>query len=166
MRRVQIPVRLSTDSINHAKRVIEEEYALVLERGKELARRLSEIGIYEASYRFTTAMYDGDMSDIDVTAIEDGNGYKIIASGKAVCFIEFGAGVYHNGTEPYPNPRPQGIVGIGEYGRGQGKKQGWVYRDGTGARTFTRGNPAAMPMFYAHEEMKQAIRHIAEEVFV
>ena len=126
--------------------------------------RLGEIGVREASVRFTTAIYDG-VNDSSVSLETISDGYCIKAEGKAVAFIEFGAGVYHNPGEPYPKPRPTGIVGIGEYGKGRGKRQAWGFKDDSGNLVITHGNPAAMPMWYASEEMRNNILKIAKEVF-
>lgn len=130
----------------------------------KLLRMLSEIGVREASVRFTTAMYDGT-NDTSVNLKISQKGCIIEAKGQAVAFIEFGAGVYHNPGEPYPDPRPEGIVGIGEYGKGRGKRKAWGYRDDSGELVVTHGNPAAMPMWYASEEMRSKLQQIAEEVF-
>lgn len=133
------------------------------QRKNLLLQRLAELGAHEASVRFTTAIYDGD-NDVEVEVKPSDTGWVIIAAGQAVCFIEFGSGVHHNGAEPYPNPRPPGIVGIGEYGQGKGKWQAWGYYDGD-ELVITRGNPAAMPMWYASEEVRRSIEKIAREVF-
>ena len=125
---------------------------------------LANIGVREASFRFTTAIYDG-VNDSSVTLEPITDGYRILAEGKAVAFIEFGSGVYHNPGEPYPNPRPEGIVGIGEYGHGYGKRPAWGFKNENGELVITRGNPAAMPMWYASEEMRNAIEEIARKVF-
>ena len=125
---------------------------------------LAYIGVKEASVRFTTAIYDG-VNDSSVTLKPIDDGYCIVAEGHAVAFIEFGAGVYHNPGEPYPDPRPEGIVGIGEYGKGYGKRQAWGFRDESGELVVTRGNPAAMPMWYASEEMRNVIKKKFVEVF-
>ena len=130
----------------------------------ELLEKLAYIGVKEASIRFTTAMYDGvNDSSVTLEPIKDGDCIK--AEGRAVAFIEFGAGVYHNPREPYPNPRPTGIVGIGEYGKGYGKRRAWGFRDESGELVITHGTPAAMPMWYASEEMRTAIIKIFKEVF-
>ena len=131
---------------------------------KQLLEGLARIGLKEASVRFTTAMYDG-INDVSVHLDEIDNGYTIVADGKAVAFIEFGAGVYHNTGEPYPNPRPQGVVGIGEYGKGQGKRKAWGYKDENDELVITRGNPATMPMWYASEEIKDSVLRVVKEVF-
>ena len=130
----------------------------------KLLEELAYIGVQEASIRFTTAIYDG-VNDSSVTLEPISDGYCIVAEGKAVAFIEFGAGVYYNPGEPYPNPRPSGIVGIGQYGKGHGKRKAWGFRDESGEMVITHGNPAAMPMWYASEEMRDAIKAKFLEVF-
>lgn len=159
-----IKMSLSTKSIGQALNELKAYRNSIESREKELLEELANIGVREASVRFTTAMYDG-VNDSEVTLETIENGYRIVAEGKAVAFIEFGAGVYHNPTEPYPNPRPDGIVGIGEYGKGYGKRQAWGFKDESGELVITHGNPAAMPMWYASEEMRNSILKIARGVF-
>ena len=164
MRKTVIKCDLSRQDIERAIVDLKEYKKKFLEREKRLLERLGEIGIKEASVRFTTAMYDG-INDVSVKLDKSKNGYVIMAEGKAVAFIEFGAGVYHNTSEPYPNPRPSGIVGIGEYGSGKGKRKAWGYLDESNKVVITRGNPAAMPMWYASEEIKNKVLEIVKEVF-
>ena len=104
-------------------------------------------------------------NNVTVTVDERDDMTVVIANGEQAVFIEFGAGVYYNKPEPYPNPRPEGIVGIGEYGKGYGSRQAWGYKDEDGELVVTRGNPAAMPMWYASEEMLNAIKSKFLEVF-
>lgn len=159
-----IAMSLSSASIQNAIAEL-KAYRDTLEAKKDkLLGELAKIGVREASVRFTTAIYDG-VNDSSVTLEPISGGYCIKAEGKAVCFIEFGAGVYHNSGEPYPDPRPEGIVGIGQYGKGYGKRQAWGFKDETGELVITHGNPAAMPMWYAREEMRNNILKIAKEVF-
>ena len=155
---------LNTKDINRAIKEVEEYKRDILRKEKLLLEKLAYIGVKEASVRFTTAMYDG-VNDSSVSLEQTSNGYAIVAQGSAVAFIEFGTGVYHNTSEPYPNPRPAGIVGIGEYGQGKGKRKAWGYRDEGGEVVITRGNPASMPLWYATEEMRRSILQIAREVF-
>ena len=155
---------LNTKDINRAIKEVEEYKKDILRKEKLLLEKLAYIGVKEASVRFTTAMYDG-VNDSSVSLEQTSNGYAIVAQGNAVAFIEFGTGVYHNTSEPYPNPRPEGIVGIGEYGQGKGKRKAWGYRDEGGEVVITRGNPASMPMWYATEEMRRSILQIAKEVW-
>ena len=155
---------LSTASIGQAINELKAYRDSLESRKEKLIEELARIGVQEASVRFTTAIYDG-ANDSEVTLETIENGYSIVASGKAVAFIEFGAGVYHNPSEPYPNPRPNGIVGIGEYGKGYGKRQAWGFQNESGELVITHGNPAAMPMWYASEEMRNSILKIARRVF-
>ena len=169
----------SISSIRQGAAEIRAYSKWVEQKSRQLAEELSLIGINEASIRFATAMYDGT-NDVQVMTEESADGdnyvFKIIASGQVVCFIEFGAGVYHN-TAAYPLPKPEGVVGIGEYGSHKGKQNywgyygdnpgsnGWVVETKKGSVVITHGNPAAMPMYYASSEMKQKILSIAREVF-
>lgn len=158
-------MRVSASSIRDAINEL-AAYRDSLEAKKDkLLEELANIGLREASIRFTTAMYDAGVNDVHVTLTSNKDGYCILAEGKAVAFIEFGAGVYHNSGEPYPNPRPEGIVGIGEYGKGHGKRKAWGFRNESGELVITHGNPAAMPMWYASEEMRSKIKSKFLEVF-
>ena len=160
----KIRTSLSSRDLSRAIKELKAYRDSIEAKEQQLLDELANIGVREASIRFTTAMYDGT-NDVSVTLEPIANGYRIVAAGQAVCFIEFGAGVYHNQGEPYPNPRPAGVVGIGEYGEGRGKRQAWGFRDDSGELVITHGNPAAMPMWYASEEMRNSILTIARRVF-
>lgn len=165
---------LSMSSISNAITELEQYKRWVEQKASELAEALSEVGIYEASIRFANAMYDGSNQVYVETVKNNENTYEIKAEGEVVAFIEFGAGVYYNSAD-YPLEKPPGIVGIGEYGNHNGRKQGWVYPADKGVGSngrqikpnwvFTRGNPAAMPMYYASKEMQDKLLSVAREVF-
>ena len=159
-----IKMGLSASSIDNAIAQLKAYRNYIDVKTDLLLKELANIGVREASVRFTTAMYDG-VNDSSVSLETVSNGYAIVAEGHAVAFIEFGAGVYHNSGEPYPDPRPEGIVGIGEYGKGHGKRQAWGFKGESGELVITHGNPAAMPLWYASEEMRSKILKIAREVF-
>ena len=167
-----ISFELSEQSINQAIKELEQYKKELLKKMERFIEELAIIGLKEASIRFTTAIYDG-VNDVSVSLNGKGNTFIIKAKGKAVAFIEFGSGVTHNTSEPYPNDRPTGIVGIGEFGDGKGKRKAWYYKGDPGSNgemqsngvVKTRGNPAAMPMWYATEEMKDSITKLAREVF-
>lgn len=159
-----IQMNLSVSSIENAIKEVKAFRDSLDQKKDRLLEELANIGMREASVRFTTAMYDG-VNDSHVTLETISNGYAVVAEGHAVAFIEFGAGVYHNSGEPYPDPRPEGIVGIGEYGKGYGKRKAWGFRNEAGELIITHGTPAAMPLWYASEEMRGKIAKIAKEVF-
>ncbi|MBS6475121.1 MAG: hypothetical protein KH354_03965 [Clostridiales bacterium] len=159
-----IKIQLNVRSIDRAIKELKEYQEWVLKKTDELMERLAEIGAAEASIRFARAYYDG-YHDAEVSAEPIENGWVIKAQGQAVCFIEFGAGVYFNGSEPYSGERPSEISKIGEYGKGYGKRNAWAYYDKAGNTVLTHGTPAAMPMYHAGRVIQQEMNRIAKEVF-
>ena len=90
----------------------------------------------------------------------------VIANGEDAVWVEFGAGVYHNGSagsSPHPNGSELGFT-IGGYGKGMGKKEVWGYYEGDELR-LTHGTPAIMPMYNAVKTVCDEITSIAREVF-
>lgn len=129
--------------------------------------------MHEASVRFSSAQYDGT-NDSNVSIEQTQNGYRVVASGNAVAFIEFGTGVHYNSGSSYPLPKPSGIVGIGEYGKKHGKKDKWQYIGDPGTNgvvsndgrvVTTHGNPAQMPMYHALTAMQDEVERIVREAF-
>lgn len=162
-----IKMDLSPQSIDKAINEVKQYRKWVQEKTNQLAERLAMIGIKEASIRFNGAFIDSAVgNDTQLSVERTANGYEVVARGTQVWFIEFGTGVYYNGSEPYPNPpgRPEGVGGIGSYGKGKGNNDFWYYKDEDGKHR-THGMPAAMPMYYATVEMENNIRRIAREVF-
>lgn len=157
------------NTLNAIKRVSSTD-----KKALELCRRLAEIGVQSASVRFASALYAGH-NDASVSLVPLSNGYEVIAEGESVCFIEFGSGVHYNGTGIYPLSLPDGVSEIGTFGKGKGAHDYWFYKGEPGTLgqpsskrdglVYTHGNPASMPMYYASEEMHDAIYKIAKEVF-
>lgn len=160
----KIEVRLSDSGINSAIKELKAYQKWVEQKTQLLTEKLAILGAGNASVRFARATYDGE-NDSQVSVSKTSNGWVIRAEGNAVFFIEFGAGVYFNGAEPYPKPRPPMVDKIGEYGQGKGKRNSWGYYDEGGELHITRGTPAAMPMYYAAVEMERELLRIAKEVF-
>ena len=142
----------------------------------EVCKQLAEVGKETASVGYSNFVLhegipSGDDVDwyertpkIDVRVEPTENGYKVVAEGDELYFVEFGAGVYYNGSEAYPGERPEGIVGIGQYGKGYGNRNAWAFDDGSG-KVVTRGNMPSATMYYASEDMKREIERITKEVF-
>lgn len=137
----------------------------------ELPVRLAEIGKPIASIGFASAPYNENhhiahyprSAVVDIRRAED-NTVLLSATGKDVAFIEFGAGVYYNGEGDYPIPKPPGIVGIGEYGMGQGKRNFWKFPAIDGNMYWTTGTPASYPMYFALKEMQSKVVRVAEQM--
>lgn len=143
-----------------------------------LMAKLAEIGIESATVGFDHAVYDGDNDvSVDQTPKWVGNNKLVIsASGSAITFIEFGAGVFNPGV--HPKAASMGMV-RGAYGKGQGKHKSWVYiGDPSGAKAggkaikkgnktviLTSGNNPNRCMYTAGKAMREDIVKIAREVF-
>lgn len=160
--------KFKVEGIKEAIRDLELFKISVHNKGRKLIRKLAKLGYEVTSAEFADLTWYDD-NDIDVR-IEEKDGKnkfvcEVVADGDAVCFIEFGAGVYYNGTEPYPIERPPQILPIGEYGKGQGKREGWFYKDADGYVQYTHGMPAQMPMYKGFEQMRQEIETVVREVF-
>ena len=158
-----ISVSLDTASISAAVQEL-RDYAKWIERKTaELTRRLSDMGAVNVSLGFSRAFYTGDNS-VTVTVEQQGeNSYSIVANGKAVAFIEFGAGV----TYGYGHPRPTlegNAMGPGTYPSDKGhwnNPKGWYIPGGE----HTYGNPPSMPMYSTATDLRRDLERIAREVF-
>lgn len=146
-------------SIDEALKQIEEYKARFAKREEEFLQKLADIGVGIADDKFKAADYDGD-NDVTVKCEMTDTGVRLIASGEAVAFIEFGAGVARGGG--YLGEKPAGIVGLGEYGKKKGATgKPWYYAHGK----KTDGNPPAMGMYYARNEIVEKVIDTAREVF-
>lgn len=166
----------SRSSTNAAIRAIDDA---VYDRDRKMdvfLRRLTEIGRRKTEELFASAEYDGE-NDVVVTAERTDKGYRIVASGQSVAFIEFGSGV----TMPsYPSDAAAQHT-RGTFGQGKGADpNGWVYvgEQGTGGIPMrsrsgeakpgvyrTKGNPPAAAMYHAVRAMQEAAPGLAREVF-
>lgn len=172
----KITFTLDEKSIDKAIKELEEYKLWVQQKTEELTRRLAEAGAELARINFSRAIYSG-VNDVTVSVVPIAQGHKIIAQGKAVCFIEFGTGVKHNGAKgssPHPKGAEHGML-IGEYGQGRGENKYWYYKGepgnaGTASQkhpglTRTEGVPAQMPMYHAEVAIFHKFAQIAREVF-
>lgn len=93
----------------------------------------------------------------------------VVADGEDAIWVEFGAGVYHNGSAG-SSPHPQGVklgYTIGGYGKGKGKSKVWGYYGvgGKNGLVLTHGTPATMPLYNAMKTVSNKAIAIAREVF-
>ena len=160
---MKITVSLNTTSVDTAIKQVEDYQKKLKEKLLEIARRLAEVGrTYALASYEGESYYHGD-KDITVEVVKTENGYKILAIGKEVCFLEFGAGVFYNGSESYPGVRPSGISKIGEFGKGHGKQNTWYFSSGENGKTH--GNPPTASLYWARKEMEKELPRIVKEVF-
>lgn len=171
---MKIKVRLSDAGLRDAERQIQEYKATLNKKAEEFAKALADKGLDVAKVRFANAEYAGN-NDVSCRVEQNGNTCTIIAEGKAVAFIEFGAGVSHSA---YGGELPAGVGEHGTYGKGNGQHKRWYYYgesgnagtpvkqvDGKGQLNYTDGNEPAMAMWGAVEEMASQVEATWREVW-
>ncbi|MFV0552928.1 MAG: hypothetical protein ACK5L6_13560 [Anaerorhabdus sp.] len=170
-----ITIELSEDSINKAIKELEQYKKDIIRKTNILRQRVAEHIANTAQSGFNGAIVDdllkggAKTAQVDVKVDEQDNVSIIIANGEDAIWVEFGAGVYHNGqagSSPHPKGNELGFT-IGGYGKGMGKRDTWVYyEDGDKSRKiYTHGTPATMPMYNAVKQVVDHITAIAREVF-
>lgn len=142
-------------------------------------KKLAESGIPVIERQMAQASYTYDEKGIESGADTTHNTYvkvdsligmskaTLVLEGREVLFIEFGAGVHHNGSvgsSPHPLGAQYGFL-IGSYGMGNGSKQVWGYYADSGELVLTRGTKATMPMYSADLEIINNVVAIARGVF-
>ena len=160
-------------SIDAAVREIREYSEWVQRKTEELRQRVAYFIAKDASAVFNSAVADDLIGEgavigsVDVVVEDNGNMTLVIANGEDAVFMEFGAGVYYNGSVgSSPNPLGAGLgYTIGSYGKGNGAKNVWGFKGSDGQLHLTHGVPASMPMYKAMMAVVNDIEQIAREVF-
>lgn len=160
---------LSIASIENTINVLDRYVTILKKLEEELPKALAEFGKVYAQANYNTAPMDiapsggWDSANITVDAVPVEGGFAVQANGKDVCFVEFGAGVYYNGSESYLGNRPPNVAGIGQYGHGRGKQDMWVFeRDGE--KVWTHGTPASNTLYYTAQEMRNRVAEEARKI--
>lgn len=175
MGKKKITVTLSERGIDDAIKEL-DAYKKDIEQKTVKLRKLIGQKIVEYSQQgFDGAMVDDIVNgygeshpaQVKVTISPDETVTIVIAKGKDAVWVEFGAGVYHNGaagSSPHPNGAELGLT-IGSFGEGRGKGKTWGYYDDSNILVLTHGTPARMPMARAVNTVLNDIKAIADEVF-
>lgn len=152
----KITCELSPES---CKKAIKELKAYQREIGpklNEVCRRLAELGKEIAQGLFDSAG-EGN-GGVIVTTEPCENGWKIVASGEDVYFIEFGTG--NDVSEHYNASVP---LYSGSWSEAHAQKywiNGYWYYGGV----RYEGTPAYMPMFNAEKTIRQNVKSVVKEV--
>lgn len=163
---------LSTKEIDRALRELADYKQEIIQKTELLRDKVAERLAEEAKTGFSGAVVDDlvkggqKFAQVDVSVDNRGSVTVVVASGEDAVWVEFGAGVYHNGSpgsSPHPNGAELGMI-IGGFGKGNGKKEVWGYYE-DGELKLTRGTPARMPMARAVTTVCNDIKEIAKEVF-
>lgn len=163
---------LSADSIGNAIKELEQYKRDVARKTEFLRQKAAERVENLVQSGFNGAVVDDLLNggarhaDVQVSVSDRGNVSVVIAKGEDTVWVEFGAGVFHNGSagnSPHPDGSELGFT-IGGYGKGMGKRRVWGFREG-GELHLTHGTPATMPMYNAIKIVSDEIADIAREVF-
>ena len=169
-----IRISLSEKDIDRAIKELEQYKREIIRKTELLHIKVAERIAALAQSGFNGAIVDdlteesggARKADVQVSIDARDNVSIVIAAGEDAVWVEFGAGVYHNGStgsSPHPKGSELGFT-IGGYGKGMGKRQTWgFYEDGE--LRLTHGTPAVMPMYNAVKAACDEIADIAKEVF-
>lgn len=136
-----ISARISPYTFQRLARDAEKEIQRVTKFSDRLGKALADHVATKAQDNFANAKYDG-VNDVVVSARQTKKGnYSVAATGEAVTFIEYGAGVYF-ADQAYPGDIPSRYGGIGSYGNGWGERKGWHFKLRPGVQ-FTTGEGSA-----------------------
>lgn len=149
-------IDLSAAGINQLTNGLKEFDKWVEEKSEELCQRLASMGAVYASLGFSRAIYNG-AADFSITVEPCDGGYKVVAAGSTVLFVEFGSGLIG-----YGHPEPHGF-GPGTYpGKGHwDDPRGWYFAHGQ----HSFGNPPNAPMYNSVKELEMELERVVREVF-
>ena len=163
---------LSSSDIDRAIKELADYKQDILKKTDLLREKVAQRLADEAEKGFNGAVLDDlikggtKFAQVDVSVDNRGSVTVVVANGEDAVWIEFGAGVYHNGSpgsSPHPSGAELGFI-IGGFGKGNGKKETWGYYE-EGELKLTRGTPATMPMSRAITTVCDGLSEIAKEVF-
>lgn len=160
---MKISVNLDVRSIDRAIKELQDYAKWLEEKTQQLAEKLATLGAVKVSLEYSRVAYIGNR-DYQITVERDGEGYRVLADGESVLFLEFGAGA----TYGYGHPLNA------EFGMGPGTypptdpdhphwndPNGWHIPGGL----HSYGNAPSMGMYLAARDMRNEIETIAKEVF-
>lgn len=178
MKKIKLNI-LSQSSVQKAIDELNKEQGKIERRIKKFLQELVKVGIPVIDRQMELASKsvggDGVESGSDTEHTTNAtyekipNGYKVTLTlkGKDVLFVEYGAGVYYNGSvgqSPHPKGAENGFL-IGSYGEGHGKQKTWYYKNDNGEVVKSHGTKATMPLYFAKNQIIQDFVRIAREVF-
>ena len=163
-----ITLELSAQSCKEALEEIKKYKTEIEPKLDEVCKRLAEIGAQVAGEKFAEANAEASTTgnggvDVTVVPIEGGGGYKIVASGEDVYFIEFGTGnsagmFYGDGLPATSVPVYPGSYS--EQNNGMYAQRGYWFYHGE----LFSSTPVYMPMYWAGKAIRENEKRIIEEV--
>lgn len=147
-------------SIASAYKKLQEEEQQFKKKCDEFTRRVAEEGA-----RVARVAYGGAGQSVAVTVEPKNKGYTIIASGEAVCFIEFGAGTLTTTTHDFMYNMPFNVApgSWSDSAEGAHTYSAWIE---AGQPDAYRYDSVPRPgMLEAYKAITARVRQIAKEVF-
>lgn len=159
----RIVIKLSEGGINAALKEVEDLQKAQKARMHAAAKEIADEICERAQANFDEAWYDEvgrgvrDHADVKCRVEETGDGWRVVAEGREVTFIEFGAGVYYNppaGSSTHPRGADVGFL-IGGFGAGHGKQNTWGYYADEDKQKLilTHGTAMQQPLYRAFSEV-------------
>lgn len=163
-----IEIRMSTKSLNDAIKELkrlEDDFMrkfdifvrILVNDGVQVARTWISTGA--GIERSASVAYQVDSSgDIAVAVIQ--------MTGKDALFIEFGAGIYYNPSDPPHANSVKPPMGVGTYpGQTHAFDNGWWYYGPNGESVYTHGTEGTYPMYHASENIQNNAIKRALQIF-
>lgn len=168
-------IRMRIDGVDAILQRVDTMRKDLPRRQKLILEKLAQFGIDTAGVKFQSAQYDGT-NDVHMEPPQwvNSNTVRVVASGRAVAFIEFGTGI--NYRDDHPKAAEFGAI-RGSYGYGLGKLDAWMYDGEPGTngyvipgganegKVLTFGNPANRCMYDTAKAMRDKILDIVKEVY-
>lgn len=164
---------LSAKEIGRAIKELEQYKKEIEVKTQRLCQIIAEEITANAQSGFSGAIADDLLNGAkpaDVTVdyqMQGDDVIVVIANGPDAVWVEFGAGVYHNGSagsSPHPKGTELDMI-IGGYGYGMGKRKVWGFKDDSGELRLTHGTPAVMPMYNALKIVTDRLTELVREVY-
>ena len=132
----------------------------------ELIRVLANDGVVVAKAWLGATQGDSSRAAVGLEIDSSGNIHTamISLSGADALFIEFGAGIYYNGSDP-PHAAEFGY-GVGTYpGQTHAFDRGWWYTDESGHSNYSHGTEGTAPIYHAAENIRNTAIKKAISIF-
>ena len=148
-------MRLSLDSIEEYKKMLENYKEQIPQKAENIVRRVSEIGLKAVtegekgySAKLLDLTNDGSKISGGIETTEEKDTYR-----------EFGTGIVGSQT-PHPDLMSGWVYDVNEHG-----EKGWIYPKGDGTFGWTKGLPSEKKFYNAMIKMEDSLGEIAKEEF-
>lgn len=133
---------------------------------EELVRILANDGVVVAKSWLGATQGDSTRAvvGLEIDSAGDIKRAMITLSGRDALFVEFGAGIYYNSTDP-PHAAEFGY-GVGTYPNQKNAfKNGWYYIDETGYKAYSHGTEGTYPLYHAADNIRNTAIMKALSIF-